>query len=205
MELYSGKLKKVLFLLLPLFVIVPLVFSLSSCSPPIDSEEVINSLLPNLWVFLSHIFASVILIVACIWLVWKPTKTTLAKRHDYIANEIRLAEKANSEAIKKLEEANNEKIATQSRIDELIDEAKNQAFEIVENSKIEAETQAKKIRDDAILNAQVQEKKDQKNFEKQVLDVAFEVSEAILQKEIKSKDNSKFIDDILKDLDGKLH
>ena len=91
-----------------LLVMVPIIFS-TSCAP-IDKEDIISDLFPNLWVFLTHIFAAIILLIVCIYIVWKPTKTNLAKRQEYIQNEINKAEEIRKNALKQLSVAEQTKI-----------------------------------------------------------------------------------------------
>ena len=106
-----------------LLVIIPIFFT-SGCSP-ITKDDVINNLLPNLWVFLTHIFAAIVLLIVCIYLVWNPTKTSLAKRQAYIQNEINQAEEIKNKALKQLAIAEQSKIEAFENAKKIIEDAKD--------------------------------------------------------------------------------
>lgn len=133
---------------LAIIVILPSVFLVTSCTP-IEAESVINDLLPNVWVFLSHIFASLILFIIVLWLVWKPTKASLEKRHEHIASEIKKAENDRLEANKLLNEITKEKVDASFIAKDIIEQAKTESFDIKKQSKIEATIAAEKIKADA--------------------------------------------------------
>ena len=115
-------------------VIIPLFLS-TSCSP-VEKEIVLDDLLPNLWVFLSHVFATVVLLLVSIYLVWKPTKTSLAKRHEYIQNEISQTEEIKKNALKQLAEAEQTKINAFNDAKKIIETANSQLkdIEIIEEN-----------------------------------------------------------------------
>jgi hypothetical protein len=60
---HKGKKLLLFFASISLMVLCP-VF-LTGCKP-LDESDVVNSLLPNVWVFLSHLFATVVLLTLTI-------------------------------------------------------------------------------------------------------------------------------------------
>ena len=114
--------KTITLLIVALVLLIPIILVATSCAP-IEEDAVIESLIPNVWDFISHLFATLVLLGVAIWLVWKPTKKALEKRHNYIAEEIKTAEDSKKEAVKKLEEANVEKINAHQQASEIIDSA----------------------------------------------------------------------------------
>ena len=171
-------------------------FFLTSCAP-IDSSEIINNLFPNLWVFVSHVVATIILIIIMAWLVWKPTKDSISKRHDYIERQIKEAEESRNEALKKLAEAQKEKVAAINQAQQIIDDANVQAYEIKEKLEAEGKKNAQIISENALIDAENLKKEISKNMHDEIVSIALDATEKLLQKKISKKDNDKFVDEIL--------
>ncbi len=171
-------------------------FFLTSCAP-IDSSEIINNLFPNLWVFVSHIVATIILIIIMAWFVWKPTKDSISKRHDYIEGQIKEAEESRNEALKKLAEAQKEKVTAINQAQQIIDDANVQAYEIKEKLEAEGKKNAQIISENALIDAENLKKEISKNMHDEIVSIALDATEKLLQKKISKKDNDKFVDEIL--------
>lgn len=182
-----------------LLVIIPIFFT-SGCSP-ITKDDVINNLLPNLWVFLTHIFAAIILLVICIYLVWNPTKTSLAKRHAYIQNEINQAEEIKNKALKQLAIAEQSKIEAFENAKKIIEDANKQAY----HNKAEIEQQAINNSQRVIQQAENDAKKIKTSIEQtmnqQIIDLAFEASSALLKSKVSKKDSKSFVEDFISELE----
>ena len=183
-----------------LLVVFPLL-TLTSCnSSPVEKEGVLESLLPNLWVFLAHVVATITLMSICIWLVWKPTKESLAKRREYIANEIKDAENAKLRTLKQLQEAEQTKIKAFDEAKKIIDNATIQAYQQKEQIQLEAKNIADKTRAAAESEA-IKIKENMKNeMRKQIIDIAFDVSSSLLKEKITQDDTEKFVDDFIQTL-----
>ena len=188
--------KGVLISFATLLGIVPMLLFLSGCQP-IDQEEVVNALLPNLWVFITHIVATVILLILAIWLVWKPTKHALAKRHEYIQNEISAAEQAKEKALKALDEAEQTKIQAYSTASEIVANAKQEAYVTKQQIEQDAKYYAEIIKEKANNEAIKIKSKMKLAMEEQVLDIAFAASSALLKDKITKKDSDKFVDEFI--------
>ncbi len=187
---------KIFLTIFGVFLIALFCFSLSSCSP-IEPEDVITSIMPNLWVFLSHLFATIVLLTLCIWLVWKPSKETLHKRNEYIQNQINQAEEARQEALKKLAEAEKEKINAHGQAQNILEIASNQAYQLKEKIETEAKNNAKKITDDAV-NEGIKIKTDiYSSMDREILDIAFDATSSLLKKKVSRKDSDQFVKDFI--------
>ncbi len=184
--------------------VLPLLLTLSSCKP-LEAEWVINNLFPNLWVFLTHIIAAVILVVVMTWLVWKPTKNSLQKRHDYIAKEIADAQIAKEAATMELNEANQLKVDAMSQAMTITTEAKAEAFTIIENARLEAKQTANKIVTDAKEDVEQQKRDAKANAQDNIINIAFNVAENVLNKQVSQQDKDKYIDDLLKTIEEDLN
>ena len=65
----------------------------------LTAQEFIDKLIPNFWSFLIQLLALVVLIIATIFLAYKPVKKMLAKRQEHIEENILQAEEAKAKAI----------------------------------------------------------------------------------------------------------
>lgn len=197
MEFCYSKVKKVvLFGLILGLVLIPLLFTLTSCQP-VSKEDIINNLFPNLWVFLSNLIAAAVLIVVMTWLVWKPTKNILQKRHDFIAKQIEEAQAAKQTATIQLNEANQLKVDAYTKAMEIQTAAKKEAFDIIEKAKLEAKQTSDKIVADTQASIEKEKQRLKNKAQDRVIDIAFDVANSILVKEVKKKDQDKYIDELL--------
>ena len=196
----KNQIKLVAFFTCLLLAVFPLL-TLTSCnSSPVEKEGVLESLLPNLWVFLAHVVATITLMSICIWLVWKPTKESLAKRREYIANEIKDAENAKLRTLKQLQEAEQTKIKAFDEAKKIIDNATIQAYQQKEQIQLEAKNIADKTRAAAESEA-IKIKENMKNeMRKQIIDIAFDVSSSLLKEKVTQDDTEKFVDDFIQTL-----
>jgi F-type H+-transporting ATPase subunit b len=166
-----------------------------------DSTEIMSALLPNLWVFIAHIVASLTLLALTICLVWRPTKNALEKRRNYIANEIREAEEARKEVFIKLQEAEKEKIEAHNRANIIVSDATNQAYKRKEEIEYEANLNARKIRTDAETEAEKLKIKIKNESQKQIVNIAFSAAETLVKKKYNYADDSRTINEFIKQLE----
>ncbi len=165
-----------------------------------NAEEIINKLFPNVFVFIAHTIATILLLVSIIFLVWKPTKKYIERRTQEIQKNIKEAEESRENANKNLEESKQK-----------ILESKITASQIIENAELEAEEKRKKIEKAAMnkashiekesltqLKKQEQELSERMNLE--VSKLALETAEIFLSKKIDEQENKKIIDNIINDL-----
>lgn len=180
-------------------VIIPILFA-SGCAP-VSKDDVINNLLPNLWVFLAHIFAAIVLLIICIYLVWNPTKTSLAKRQAYIQNEINQAEEIKNKALKQLAIAEQSKINAFEDAKKIIEDANKQAYQ----NKIEIEQQAINNSQRVMQQAENDAKKIKTSIEQtmnqQIIDLAYQASNALLKSKVSKKDSQSFVEDFIAELE----
>ena len=203
MEIISSRSKKIIIISLAVLLgLCPLLF-LTSCKP-ITQEWVVNNLFPNLWVFLAHIIAAAILVVVMTFLLWKPTRNMLDKRHEYIAKQIADANKAKETAEVELQEVNQLKVDALSQAMSITTQARAEAFDIVESAKSEAKKSSATI----IKNAQadIQREKDnaKANAQDNIINIAFDVASNILEKEVSKQDKDKYIDELLESIEKDL-
>lgn len=203
MEIISSRSKKIILIGLALVLGLLPLLSLASCKP-VSSKDIVNDLFPNLWVFLSHLIAAAILIVVMTWILWKPTKNMLDKRHDYIAKQIADATKAKELAEVELQEANQLKVDALTQAMNITTQARAEALDIVENAKAEAKRSSANIIKAA--EADIQREKDnvRANAQDNIINIAFDVAGNILEKEITAESKDKYIDELLESIEKDL-
>ncbi|GHU33072.1 hypothetical protein FACS1894166_07730 [Bacilli bacterium] len=127
----------------------------------------------------------------------------MAKRQAYIQNEIQQAEKARKEAFEKLAQAEKTILEAHANAKTIMGNATNQAYITKERIEGEGRLNAKKILDDAQLEAAKLETAIKVNNEKEIIDIAFTAAEALIKKNITAKDNKKAVEDLIKKMSSK--
>ncbi len=179
-----------------------ILFFLTGCSP-IEKGTVLDLLLPDVGVFITHVVATLFLILIIFYLVWKPTKSSLSKRKEYIQSKIDEANKAKSEALKNFQDSESLKIKAFSDANEIIDHAIKKA----ETDKEKILSEARKISNNMLNQASEEILKmrilNEKNIKKQVLNIAFEASKFFLKDKINREESDEYVDEFIKKLDSK--
>ncbi|WP_339024431.1 F0F1 ATP synthase subunit B [Spiroplasma endosymbiont of Agriotes lineatus] len=167
----------------------------------IKQENIINQLFPNVWVFITHILATVVLLVVLGFFLYKPFKQLMQKRRSIIKDLIDDAIRKQTQAIKYEIEANS-----------LLKDSKMQSQQIIDDAKAEALTQRQEIINQASIEAGLIDEQSQRdilkerikaeeNIRQEIIDVAFNMAQNILEKEIDREQNEVLIDDFIKQLD----
>jgi F-type H+-transporting ATPase subunit b len=148
----------------------------------------------DFWEIAIHIINVVVLFVVLRLLLYKPVHRFMKRRSDSIAMQLDNAAKTAAEA-------------QQLRIkyDEMLKSAQNLASELIENSKVSADEQARLIIEDAQQNARkivekslhdIERQKNQAKIDmrEEITNMAIDIAERILQREVSVKDNMDTID-----------
>ena len=148
----------------------------------------------NLWQILVSLLNLVILFLIIKKFLYQPVKNVLKSRQEKI-------DEKNSQAEAYLSEAEE----TKAQLEAKLNDAENQADEILNEATVNATRRKEKIlaeaRDeaDAIIrqaktNAELEMKKAESDIKTQIVDVSFELSKKIIEREIKEEDHHKLID-----------
>lgn len=141
-----------------------------------------------------NIINIVILFLVTKKLLYKPVKQYLDARKEKIAAQFEEAQLSKKEA----EEAKTEYCElienAQALFDRTVDEAKAQAKESAERIVLDAKQQAQKLIDEAKLSAEAEHQKMLENAKNDIADVAVQISNKIIQREITDADNRRIID-----------
>lgn len=173
------------------------VLNASSNIPGVSTEDALGKLLPNVYLFLTHLFAFSALLMCVIWLIWKPTQKSVEARQKYIADLVAEAEEARKEAFEKLNEADQIKFAAHSQAKNIVDKAINQAYIQKEQIEGESKINAKKIIDDAQHQAERMQYKIKLDNEKEIIEIALSATESLLQKKVTKEENEELVKNII--------
>lgn len=161
------------------------------------SNTISENLIPNLYSTLAQIVATIILFVCIIFLAYKPAKKFLSKRKELLDKEVSDTKKNAVEAKMKNLEADKNIVESRNKAKEILNQAKIDANvqkdEILQSANEEA---SKRLKDtESIISKQKAEA--YKEIKEAVVDVAFDATKKILEREVSEKDNQKIIDDFV--------
>jgi len=182
--------KRILFLL-------PLLLSLTGCTIDLSSDDFTSKLIPNWVSFVTQLGALVVLVTVVMIFGYKPIKKIIAKRQDYIEQNIRDAEQAKAtwqENEKKSEET---VLASSRTAANIVAEAKETAQK--EKTKILEETalEVEKMKLEAENDIARMELEAQEEIKKEMVSIALDASKEILGREINSRDNTRLIEEFI--------
>ena len=154
----------------------------------------------NLWQIVVSLLNLVILFLIIKKFLYQPVKNMLKSRQEKI-------DEKNSQAEAYLSEAEETKAQLEARLND----AENQADEILNEATVNATRRKEKIlaeaRDeaDAIIrqaktNAELEMKKAESDIKTQIVDVSFELSKKIIEREINKEDHHKLIDSFIEQI-----
>lgn len=176
------------------------VMFLSSCDTTnvgIDTSTFLEKLIPNIYDFLAQLVAFIIMLVAVFYLAYKPIKKIINKRKDYVRRNVKEAEDELLKAESKNKEASQNITSSKKTAQDIIEKAKIDASKetnsIISKAKQDAQEEVEKGR---LIIAQ-ETKKAQEDIHNSIVNVALDVSERILNREVNKEDNDRLVDDFI--------
>lgn len=177
-----------------------LLFLTSTTNAPVDSDSILDKLIPNFWAFIINLAAFIVMCLIVLFFAYKPVKKILKQRHDYVQGNIKNSEdnlKISENKILKAEATIKE---SKKEAEDIINAAKVAANrvsdEIINNAKEDAKKEVLKAKEE--INYEVEKSKD--DIHKEIVDVSLLASEKILEREINKEDNEKIINDFINEL-----
>lgn len=154
----------------------------------------------NLWQIVVSLLNLVILFLIIKKFLYQPVKNVLKSRQEKI-------DEKNSQAEAYLSEAEE----TKAQLEAKLNDAENQADEILNEATVNATRRKEKIlaeaRDEADTiirqaktNAELEMKKAESDIKTQIVDVSFELSKKIIEREINKEDHHKLIDSFIEQI-----
>ena len=133
-------------------------------------QEVVNNMLPNLWVTLMQLAIFIFIALLFIFLAYKPLKKKMQKRADYIENNIKESESKKLEAQEKVNQAQ-----------QIIADSEKQAGELIKAAQKTAENKAQQFEKDLALTLiKILKQKEKKCFKKHTKKLL--IAQLLLQK-----------------------
>lgn len=167
------------------------------------SEDIINQIFPNLWVFIAHIVAAIILFALVIYFAWKPTKKYLEKRKKEIQKDVDAAEQSKLESEKNLEASKQQLLDSKTTAGQIIETAQIEAIDIKNKSEKEAVRKANLIEKQTDDYIRKQEKELSERVNLEVSKLALDTAEIFLGKKIDKEANKEIVDQIVDELEVK--
>lgn len=160
-----------------------------------------ENLIPSWSSFVVQLAALVILIVVVLVVAYKPMKKMLAKRADYIENNIRESEIAKAEAERNAQESQEMIIASRKEAADIVANAKSLAIDTqkatLEETQLEVNRMKSQARED-IERSKIEAKEE---IRQEMVSVALAASEEILKREVNEKDNARIVENFIEEID----
>ena len=166
----------------------------------INPAEIVNQLFPNLWIFIAHLIATIVLLFLLTKWVYNPFRKSMRERRNFIK------EKINDAVFKQAKANKNQAISLQK-----INDAKEEANQIIMMAKKEASDQKLDILNEAKQEAKIISENSKKSIledrEKANEDIKNKISEIsilaaakILNKEIDHKTHEELVKKSIEEL-----
>lgn len=176
-------------------------YSIISAVPGVPSgEEIINLLFPNVWVFLAHVVAAIVLILLVIFLAWKPTKKYIDNKKEFLLKETKEIENKNKEIEINLENSKIKILDANNIVSSIILEANVESERIRLNAQKESTRIFNTLKKEAEISIKKQEIEMSKKLNSEVIDLVFDATTTLLSEKINKDLNLELVNKILDDL-----
>ncbi len=134
--------------------------------------------------------------------LFKPVKKVLDERRENIDSAYARAEKAEAEAEEHRKNYDAAMRAAKQTTDQMISDAARMAERRGSEIENEARERAQEIRRQAEEDARLEKKKAEQDIRREIADVSTQLTEKLLEREMKPEDHRGLIDSFLQELDG---
>ena len=160
-----------------------------------------ENLIPSWSSFVVQLAALVILIVVVLVVAYKPMKKMLAKRADYIENNIRESEIAKAEAERNAQESQEMIIASRKEAADIVANAKTLAIDTQKATLEETQLEVNRMKSQAQEDIERSKIEAKKEIRQEMVSVALAASEEILKREVNEKDNARIVENFIEEID----
>lgn len=164
--------------------------------------DVLNQLMPNILTVVTQLCATALLFFLMYKLAWKPVKRILDTRSEYEQSRLTEAdqlrkdnEALNAEANKQIEEAN-------AQAQEIVSRAQAEGLRLKENLVDEGRQKSQQMVEDAQRNITLQKNKMLEDMHEEVVDIAMQAAEKMLQRKLDSQADRDSIENFIKEVSG---
>ena len=154
----------------------------------------------NIWQVIISLANLTILTLILKKFLFKPVKKVVDQRRETIDSAYARAEAVETEAQEHKEHYAAAMAAAKQTADQMISEAARDAERRSSQIENEARERAQEIRRQAEADAQMEKKKAEKDIRKEIADVSAQLTEKLLEREIKPEDHRELIDSFLREL-----
>jgi len=160
-----------------------------------------ENLIPSWSSFVVQLAALVILIVVVLVVAYKPMKKMLAKRADYIENNIRESEIAKAEAERNAQESQEMIIASRKEAADIVANAKSLAIDTQKATFEETQLEVNRMKSQAQEDIERSKIEAKEEIRQEMVSVALAASEEILKREVNEKDNARIVENFIEEID----
>ena len=164
--------------------------------------DVLNQLMPNILTVVTQLCATALLFFLMYKLAWKPVKRILDTRSEYEQSRLTEAEELrkdnealNAEANRQIEEAN-------AQAQEIVSRAQAEGLRLKENLVDEGRQKSQQMVEDAQRNITLQKNKMLEDMHEEVVDIAMQAAEKMLQRKLDSQADRDSIENFIKEVSG---
>lgn len=154
----------------------------------------------NIWQIVVSLLNLVILFLIIKKFLYKPVKNVLKSRQDKLDEKYTQADEYLSEAELAKVELDRKLADAENRADEILNDATAHAEKRKEKIVNEAREEADAIIRQARNEAELEKKKAESEIKTQIVDVSFELSKKLIEREIKEEDHHKLIDSFIEQI-----
>ena len=167
-------------------------------SPSTDLTKLFQSLFPAWPTIVATILAVTVLMIVLTKYIWKPFKKYVTDRSNFIQSNIDASTQQKVDAVNDRKKAINELNVARQEANTIVENAKKSALLLHEDIIGKAHEQKQQILDDAKLDIKNQKAKLYQDTRNEIISVAFNAAEKLIEKNIDTKTNKKIIEDYLK-------
>lgn len=161
-------------------------------------EHIVQSgLLPNPITFVAQLISTVILFYLLKRLVWKPMQNFLDERKEVIVGELESAKASNEEAQRNKDETVKQLNEAKQQALNIVDAAKSQAVESKEIIIKEAEKEALYKLEKAEKEIEQDRRKAEKEIKARAIELAFVAAEKLINENVDNQKNQKMIEQFI--------
>ncbi len=160
-----------------------------------------ENLIPNWVSFVCQFGALVVMIIVVFFVAYKPVRKMLKKRSDHIEENIRQAEEAKAIALKNASESEETVIASKKEAAQILavakENAENNSKAMIEETQLQID-KMKSLAEEDIARSKEEAKEE---IRQEMVSVALAASEEVLKREVNVQDNTRLVEDFIKDID----
>ncbi len=162
-----------------------------------DLAAKMDELMPSIWIMIATLGSLLVLLIVLTTFLYNPVKKMVNRRKEFIKKNIDESIQAKRNAFDLENEANLKLQDSRNASDEIISKAKIEA-EVIKNQYIEqAKREAERIIREANEDIQLKKKNLQNETYDEIVSVAIDISEKIIQNKISEKEAKKYLDNYL--------